>query len=241
MKQTIKKILPFILGAAIFFVILFFLIDMIIMPFYVSSAEIEVPNVIGLHKDKAVDSLKINNLNVIIETPRFNDKFSKDFVVLQKPSAGSVVKKNRLVHLYISGGNTLIKMPMLLNRTLRDAKVTIDRLGFQIGNVVKVESEYPTDMIIEQYPEEGTPLEKGSQITLKVSVGPNLGMVRVPDLLGQSFKEAESILQRNSLFVGKIHYQDSPNLLPNTVIAQFPGKNKLVNLGDSIDVFITRN
>ncbi len=66
-------------------------------------------------------------------------------------------------------------------------------------------------------------------------------MVRVPDLLSLSLREAKSLIQQNSLMVGKINYQDSKTLLPNTVVAQYPAKNRLVNIGESIDLFITKN
>ena len=88
---------------------------------------------------------------------------------------------------------------------------------------------------------EGTNLQKGAKVKLKVSVGPNIGMVRVPELLGLSFKEAEELLNKNSLNVGKINYQSSKNLLPNTVVAQYPAKNKLLNVGESVDLFITKS
>ena len=87
----------------------------------------------------------------------------------------------------------------------------------------------------------GLNLSNGSKIKLFVSVGPNIGMVRVPDILGMSYKEATSTLETNSLSVGAITYEVSKNLLPNTVISQFPSKNTLVAVGDSIDLFITKS
>ncbi|MCB9205730.1 MAG: PASTA domain-containing protein [Ignavibacteriales bacterium] len=133
-------------------------------------------------------------------------------------------------------------MPNVLNRTLRDAKNTIERLGFEIAEITQVKSEEPANTVIEQYyyPKRRA-VNQGTRVELKVSVGPNIGMVRVPDLLGLSFKEAETILASNSLIIGKITYQDSRNLLPNTVVAQFPAKNSLINTGETVDLFITKN
>jgi len=241
MKPIIKKILLWLVGISTIIAILAFTIDVIVMPWYVDSEEVVVPNLVGKNKEDASKILIENGFNPIVEGPRYNDNFPIDHVIYQKPTAGSTVKENRRVYIVISGGNPLTKMPYLLDKTLRDAKVTVERLGFVLDDISEVKSEAKANTIVEQYPQEGTNLQKGTRVKLKVSVGPNIGMVRVPDLLGKPFKEAESILHKNSLVVGKINYQDSRNLLPNTVVAQYPAKNKTINVGESVDLFITKS
>ncbi|PID59631.1 MAG: hypothetical protein CR986_05025 [Ignavibacteriae bacterium] len=241
MKSIIKKVLLYAGILILIFVAFALLLDLVIMPNYVNSKEVTLPDFVGMSKTEAEDSLNALGLEAILEGPRYSDEFPIDHVIYQKPDSGSVVKERRRVYLVISGGNPLTKIPNLIGKTLRDAKVTIDRLGFQLGDVTEVESEETTNTIVEQYPKVNTNLQKGSVVKLKVSIGPRVGMVRVPDLLGLSLKEAEDILGKNSLVAGKINYQDSQNLLPNTIVAQYPAKNKLVNVGESVDLFITKN
>jgi serine/threonine-protein kinase len=211
------------------------------MPWYVENEEVVVPNVVGIQKEDAGKIVEESNLSVVFDGPKFNDQIPKDHIVYQKPDAGEIVKSGRRVYLYYSGGNYKIKMPLLKGKTLRDVKSNLKRLGLKLNKITKVKSEYKTDIIIEQFPEADKEIPKGSNVDIKISVGPNIGMVRVPDLLGQSYTEAEQTLRSNSLVVGKVEYQKSPNLLPNTVIAQFPSKNKLVNVGSAVDVFITKS
>ncbi|MCB0752715.1 MAG: PASTA domain-containing protein, partial [Ignavibacteriae bacterium] len=165
----------------------------------------------------------------------------KDHIIFQKPEAGSTVKENRRVYLHISNGNPLTKMPYLIDKTLRDAQITIERMGFVLSEVEEVNSEAKANTIVEQSPNEGANLKRGTKIKLKISVGPNKGQVRVPDLLGMSLKEATETLQMNSLMVGNVSYESSNNLLPNTVITQFPSKSTLVNVGETVDLFVTKN
>ena len=241
MKPLFKKIL---IWSAILFGLLaitLFIFDIIVMPWYVKSDEKTVPNLVGLDKSEAEKMVLQNDMEPIFEVPRYSDDFPADHVIFQNPESGETVKVGRRVHLVISGGNPLTKMPYLIDKTLRDAKVSIERLGFQIGDVSKVKSEIPAGIVVEQYPKEGANLEKGTRVQLKISMGPNIGMVRVPDLLSLTLKEARETIQRNSLVVGKINYQESKTLLPNTVVAQYPAKNKLVNVGETIDLFITKN
>ena len=241
MNPLIKKILLAVVGIFTFIAVFAFIADVFIMPWYVESEEVVVPSLVGKSKLEIESILEDSSLNPIFSEPRFSDEYPADHIIYQKPEAGSIVKKNRRVDVVVSSGNPLTRMPDLVNKTLRDAQVTIERLGFSIGSIQEVKSEEKANTVIEQYPKENTNLEKGTKVRLKISVGPNIGMVRVPDLIGSSYKEAENSLRQNSLVVGKINYQSSPNMLPNTIVAQYPTKNKLVNIGEAVDLFITKS
>ncbi len=241
MNPIIKKILVWGIVVFSFLAVVAFIADVFIMPWYVDSEEVVVPNVIGKSKDEASLLLTDRKLSPILEGPRYSDDYPIDQIIYQRPEAGSVVKANRQIYIVYSGGNPLTKMPNLIEKTLRDAQVSIERLGFSLNEVTEVKSEFKANIVVEQYPKEGTNLAKGAKVNLKVSVGPNIGMVRVPDLLSLSLKEAKDIIQQNSLIVGTINYQESKTLLPNTVVAQYPAKNRLINIGETVDLFITKN
>lgn len=240
MNPIIKKIIIYSTAVITSVAVITFVVDVIIMPWYVDTSEVVVPDVVGLHKDDALKKLESVNLSVIIENPKFNDKIKKDHIVYQRPEGNSTVKSNRHVYIAFSSGNHLTKMPDIKGKSLRNVEVTIKRLGFVLNNITKVKSEKKANTIVRQFPKAGSDIPKGTKVSVKVSIGPSIGMVRVPDLLGQSLKEAEQTLNQNSLKVGKVSYQKSPNLLPNTVIEQYPSKNKLINVGSTIDIFVTK-
>lgn len=240
MKKILKKIIFIPLAALVIFLALILLIDKVAFPWYVSAEQFEVPSVVGKNKEEAVKLLTDLGLNPILEGPRYDAEYPKDHVIFQKPNSGVVVKEGRRIYLFISGGESLIKVPTLFGKTYRDTKITIERLGLILGEVEEVRSEMPAGRIIEQEPVEGIDVPKGTEVKLKVSVGPKIGMIRIPNLLGKSLKEAEALLRRNSLRFGKTTYLTSPSLLPNTVIDQYPGENKLVAVGDSVDVVLTK-
>ncbi|MEE9429927.1 MAG: PASTA domain-containing protein [Melioribacteraceae bacterium] len=240
MKPIYKKTIIYLVALITSFAVITFAIDVIIMPLYVDTPEVVVPEVVGLHKDEALKKLKDSNFEVIVETPKFNDQIKKNHIVYQKPEGKSIVKNNRRVYIAFSSGNHLTKMPSLIGKTLRDVEVSLKRLGFDLKKITKVKSEKKANTIVSQFPKKGRELPKGSKISVKVSIGPSIGMVRVPDLLGQSLKEAEQTLNQSSLKVGKISFNNSPNLLPNTVIEQYPSKNKLINIGTTVDLFVTK-
>lgn len=96
-------------------------------------------------------------------------------------------------------------------------------------------------MIFDQQYVDGTPLKKGDSVGVTVSAGEEFGEITVPDLIGKSLTEAEKILADSSLQVGKINYQPSFSLLPNTVLDQYPSKGNKANKGDQVDLFVTKS
>lgn len=241
MKKFLKKI--FIVPVSIGFLLLILLLiaDNLILPWYVDSVEVTVPDMVNQNKDEAVKILKSLGLNPIVQEPRFDQRYEKDQVIYHSPRPGIKVKENRRIYLFISGGDPQIKMPKLTGKTLRDAKVTVERLGLILGGVEETRSELPANTVIEQEFNEGDTLPKGAVVKLKISVGPQVGMIRVPNLLGKSVKEAEGILRRHSLRFGQKVFISSPNLLPNTIIDQYPSEDKLLSYGDSVDVTVTQS
>ncbi|MBU2494810.1 MAG: PASTA domain-containing protein [Bacteroidetes bacterium] len=236
-----KKIFIIPASALLLILILVLVADNIILPWYVASDEVTVPDLVGKNKDEAVEILQNIGLNPIVEEPRFDERYKKNDVIYHNPRSGINVKTNRRVYLFISGGEPQIRMPKLIGKTLRDANVTVERLGLSLGDLEETRSEFPANTIIEQEFDEGEILPKGTIINLKISVGPQVGMIRVPSLLGKSVKEAENILHRHSLKFGQKVYLSSPNLLPNTIIDQYPSEDKLLSYGDSVDVTITQS
>lgn len=225
------------LGALAVLIIVF---NLIIMPWYVSGREVVIPKVVGMDEKQAEELLSDSDLEAVKGGERFNEKYPKGTVIFQKPAAGSTVKEGRRVFLFVSSGIPLVKVPSLKGKYLRDAKLTLDRMELALGDTSRVQSQSPKDVIIDQQYYEGTQVQKGTRINVTVSLGQNIG-VMIPDLLGKSLAEAEEILKSNKLTLGKINYQPSFSLLPNTVIDQYPSKDNMVQEGSAVDLFVTKN
>ncbi len=241
MKILSKKIVFIPLSIFVLMIGIILVLNFYILPWYVSAPEFKMPMLEGRNKIEAVNILKHLGLRPILEGPRYDEDVPKDRVIFQRPHSGAKVKEGRRVYLYISGGEPLLKSPVLVGKTFRDAKITIERMGLIVGTVERVQSEFSANTIIEQEPEKGENIKKGSLMNLKVSVGPKIGMVYTPVLLGKSLRDAKKVLRRNSLRLGTINYQVSPNMLPNTVIDQIPTEGRLIGVGDSVVVWVTKS
>jgi serine/threonine-protein kinase len=242
MKKIIKK--SFIIKSVAFLVgiiALILLLNNLILPWYVSSPETIVPNIVGMDKVQASKILEENNLQPVIGDTTYDQSVPKDAVMLQKPGAGETVKTGRRIYLFISGGDPVVSVPSLKGKSLRDAKFALERLGLSLGQVEDVPSDNPKDMIFDQQYAPGTPLKKGETVGVTMSIGNSEGLLVVPDLIGKSLTEAQQVLADSSLNIGKISYQRSYSLLPNTVVDQYPSKGSRVNTGSKIDLFVTKN
>ena len=237
-NKFIKRTLYIILGLVIFLLALNYLI----MPWYVSKPETRVPNVVGLKEEQAFALLEKSDLQPVISDTTFDQKYPEGTIILQKPEYGKVVKEGRNIYLFISGGEPTVVVPMLKGKSIREAKFTLERIGLKLGDIDENVSNHPKNMIFDQEYVEGTPLKKGASVGVTISVGEGeTGKILVPDLIGKSVTEAERILADSTLKVGKINYQRSFSLLPNTILDQYPSKGNKVNRGDAVDLFVTKS
>ncbi len=235
-NQYVKRAL-IVLGIIFTFLLL---LDFLILPWWVNKAETKVPKVVGMKEQEAITLLEEHDLNPILSDTTYNESYPKGTIVLQKPKEGATVKVGRRIYLFVSGGEPIISVPSLKGKSVRDAKFALERIGLKLGNVELVPSNTPKNMIFNQEFVEGTPLKKGQTVGVSVSSGIETGEISVPDLIGKSLMEATKLLTDSSLVVGKLNYQISFSLLPNTIIDQFPSKGTKLNSGEAVDLFVTK-
>jgi serine/threonine-protein kinase len=221
-------------------IVLILLMNYVIMPWYVSSPETKVPQVIGLQLQDAINLLEKEGFKPVISDTSYGLEFNTGAVFLQKPDAGKVVKEGRTIYLFISGGQKVIPVPLLKGKSILDAKFALERLGLKLGRVERIPSSQPEDMIFDQQYAEGTLLKQGEIVSVTVSAGRGGGEVVVPDLIGKSLSEAKKTLADSSLVIGKINYQPSSTLLPNTILDQYPSSGNTLNPGEAVDLFVTK-
>ncbi|QQS37928.1 MAG: PASTA domain-containing protein [Ignavibacteriales bacterium] len=235
-RPFIRKSL-YILGSLI---ILFLIADNLLIPWYVNKAETKVPNVVGMEESQAMQMLEDYQLEPVVSESIFDERFPKGSIILQKPEGGKIVKEGRRVYLFVSGGEPTVYVPRLRGKSIRDARLSLERVGLKLGSIEELPSTNPKNMIFDQQYAEGTPLKKGESVNVTISSGESDEGITVPDLIGKSLAEAQRILADSTLRVGKINYQRSFSLLPNTILDQYPSKGNKVKSGDAIDLFVTK-
>ncbi|WNH07998.1 PASTA domain-containing protein [Thalassobellus suaedae] len=96
-----------------------------------------VPNLTG--KSISVAKIELNENNLVMQiqdSANFNPDYPKFSVIEQEPPAGTKVKEDRKIYLTLNpSGYRKIVVPDLRERTFRQAKPTLEALGFRVGKL----------------------------------------------------------------------------------------------------------
>lgn len=233
-----KKVVIF----TIIFIGIILIFNSVIMPWYVKhDTLVKVPIVTGMSVEEAKKKLEEADLEGVQGDIRYDPAKPIGTVIDQNPPAEQTVKVGRRIYLVISGGEQLYEVPLLVGRTLREAKFTLLQRNLKLVEVsYKPSVQYPPGIIISQVEQAGSKVKKGTQIGVEISTGMDAGDLKVPDLLGKNIEEAKKILLQNKLAIGKINYQPSTNVPLNAVIDQYPKANTLAKENQKIDLFVNR-
>lgn len=220
--------------------ILIVLVDQLILPvFFASTETITVPKVTGKHIDEARRQLTELGLQVMDPHEQFSADVPEGQVIQQSPYSGATVKEGRRIYLTVSAGTETIGMPSLRGLTVREARLTLMRVGLTLGDISYEQNDsIPEDRIISQSIGMGDRVQTNAVVTVAVSRGPSA--IRVPDLLGLSLADAEALLAQFSLTLGPVHTMPSGAFEANTVMKQSPPTDSLVAPGTAVSLTVTK-
>lgn len=202
--------------------------------------EVEVPNVVGRSLQEAESLLKAANLSYSILDGEWNSEVPANEVIRQQPEGGRVVRSGRVVQITPSRGPELLEVPDILGKALLQAQIELLEAGFVLGQQVTRSSEtVPAEQIIEQNPRGGFRAERGQQIDVVVSTGPDIIELISPPLVGLSEAEVVEKLNELGLKVGTIS-RDYNQAAYGTIIGQSPSAGESLLPGDAISIVISR-
>ena len=138
---------------------------------------VNVPSLTGKTYDAAQVLLTDLELrSEVQDSSNYNPNYPKGAVIEQDPLAGSQVKEDRKIYLILNpSAYKTLPVPDVIRRTFRQAKPTLEALGFKIGATIYVD-DLVKDEVLElrhtgQIIEAGTLLPKTSKIDLVLGNG----------------------------------------------------------------------
>ena len=136
-----------------------------------------VPELKGKSIQVADIQLKENNLVMeILDSSNYNPDYPKYSVIEQDPIAGEKVKEDRKIYLTLNpSGYRKVLVPDLKERTFRQAKPTLEALGFEVGKLTYIDN-IAKDMVLDMHfngkaIKSGDMLQKTSKIDLVLGNG----------------------------------------------------------------------
>lgn len=133
--------------------------------------EFDVPDVKGKPKSEAETILRSADLVPVFDY-QHDDNIPNDQVISQNPDVGAKVKKGDTVTVILSQGRETFQVPDVRNKPEADARAEMQNAGIE---VVSTSSDYSDDIqegwVISQSITPGKTVEKGTQVTLVISLG----------------------------------------------------------------------
>jgi len=202
---------------------------------YVFVPEVAVPEVKDLSQSDAAQVLRDAGLVPGSEIFYiYDDAIAVGNVVKTEPPEGRVVRKDRIIELFVSKGPEFIITPDLSGRTELEARTILRELEL----TMRVERDYnddvPEGIIFRQVPGESFRISRGEEVVVYVSEG--RGPFPLADLTGYSEKGALDYLDDNGLRP-RIRYQFSIGSSGH-VINQMPEPGREVLPGQTVDLIV---
>lgn len=178
------------------------LVDSVIMPSYTrQEAAIHVPNVEGQPFEKAKEQLQKKEFQVRRDVGRYNPRVDPSTVVDQNPPPKSDVKPGRRVYLTVNASDVpMVSIPDLNGISVREAKNRVSSLGLTVDTVMADTIPAPyRNTVTRQRPQPGDSLQRGEGVALWYSTGLAQDSVEVPDVVGRTVDEAQTLLLNRRL------------------------------------------
>ena len=241
-SQSTKKGANVALTAGIVCIVLavlgigYFLYSYFFSDLFSRTEEVEVPQMVGQYYEN-FDQSQYPDLTFEVTDWRASDAYESGYVIDQSANAGTMVKVGSKIELTLSTGIESNVMPNVVNLPLENAQDYLNSLPITLSISVDYQESdvYTAGYIIRTIPERNEPLTDGQSVTLVVSTGVPVELVKVPTLIGSDVDDAIATIKAAGLGDGMIKYVDS-DLPEGTVTFQSIDAGEEVKAGTVINL-----
>lgn len=136
------------------------------------GAAIEVPDIKGKDKEKAVAALKKIGLKLKVKEKKYSDKVKKGAIIKQTPSKGSTVEEGTTVNAVISKGVEQVKVPDVTGKTKSAAQKALKKAKLKTKTDNQYSSSVAEGKVISQSVSANSTVDKNTTVAIIISKGP---------------------------------------------------------------------
>ena len=148
-----------------------------------------------------------------------------------------------LIVLLVAGGALayfltrpdMVTVPDVTGEQETAATIELQSAEFEV-TTDRIESDIPEGEVIEQDPTAGEEVEKGSTVTITVSLGP--GTVSVPKVAGLSVPDAKALLRKKG-FETEVEQRSSGSVPDGKVIGSNPSQGSSIAPGSTVKLIVS--
>ena len=236
-RAVSRRLQLYVIVAAGGFLLAYLIVAFVIFPPQLVPDDAKVPQVVGLTYDDAARRLEAAGFKAKIGEERFTEAAPKSSVLGQNPPPGATEPRGAEISLDVSAGQRQLQVPPVVGLTQQLAESAIERAGLEVGDVRQRESGSPRGAVLETSPPAGQPVAPSTPVALVVSSGPPA--VSAPDVVGQTFASARSMLEQVGLQVGQVTIDSLAVGSPGSVVAQTPAAGARLMPGTRVSLRVT--
>ena len=230
-------------GFAVAGLLFIVVMDSLVMPWYQRSGrEIELPSLTGLTSDDAM-VVADGRFSVVVDSLEFTESYPIGVISFQLPAAGTAIKPGRRVRVRVSKGARPITVPDVVGMPPSNARLEIRAAGLTVveGGFIP-SNEHPYFMVARQHPEAGIEVGENSPLTIYISNGRPETDTVMPDLVNLSYATALDSLRAGRFNLARLNVQweERDDLLPETVIEQYPDPGVPANTAAEVVLVVSK-
>jgi serine/threonine-protein kinase len=218
--------------------------DQIVEVFYNPDTQlVPIPNVVGLSSEEARTRLAADGFEVGTITTEQRDDIAEDTVISTDPVPETPARQGSTVNLVVSAPPSSVQVPgevIGMNEVEARSVLEAPPYEFVVTTDVRSSPTVPENTVMEIRPGPGELIEKGSDVLIIVSGGPE--DVRVPVVVGRTEAQARNTLTEIGL-IPDVRFQDG-DFGPNEdgrVIQQSLPVGSTVPPGTTMTITVARN
>jgi beta-lactam-binding protein with PASTA domain len=191
-----------------------------------TPTNVQVPSLVASTEEQARNVLQQLNLELGTVTYEFSNDIPEGQILSQNPPPETDVPVQSTVSVAVSRGSNVPKvaMPDVRGQNIEAAKNRLRGLGFT--NIDTVPSSVTNDAgqtVTQQSPAGGQSVTSSTRVTLGYSLSSQI-VRQVPNLMGMSLANAQTILQNAGLMVGPVSYINPPDPAQGSGIVDYQPK-----------------
>jgi len=227
-----------ILTSVVVIALLSFMVGYIIWPALAPPDEYVVRDYTGMNFYEV--KAELENNGIYVEERRKNDEnITKDLIISQDVPEGRKLVRGGYskVVLTVSDGPVYIKIEDYTNMDYREVERKLKALDLDPKVVDEYSDDVPVGMVIRTEPGEGEEVRLGKPVRIYKSIGPEIILTRVPNLVGKTKSEAFKLLEDSKLSLGNIYPEDMSNTV-DKIIRQEPKAGETIAEGEPVDIYL---
>ncbi len=203
-----------------------------------SQVQITAPNLIGLTRDQATQSLAESGLSLGSSQSDYSIQFDAGEVISQSPSYGTGMDIGESIDIIISKGPEKILVPNIIGVDFNFAMRHLESLGVKIiANTVPLNNEITQPgIIVSVDPKPGTAITAQDIVRIGISVSGSLA--EVPLITGSAINEAILELEALNITYEIIYVEADYSFQKDEVLQQWPDQGIYLPAGSPVLLFV---